>query len=311
MNRSHKLITVWVLALTAATPLAAQATFEIPKPGTTDPSVFRPQPPPEAPKDEAAEKAAALVYQGEPLKLPLECRAEAFLRAGLVCSEEAPCDMLLELVDITQVQERVLLIGNIHTPSATIATVLLRSDDGGKTWTEPFERVDAAGLEMVQTLDAQHGWIGGQQTTQDHASSPFLLVTTDGGLNWVRRPIWSGDEDRHGAVIEIYFDEPQHGFVIIDRLTSEGDSYELYESMNSGLSWSIREISSEMPTIRRRLVPNEQEKPWRLNEDRGAAAYEVERLVDGEWSKVSAFAGDLGPCRSVAAEKPFHVGREP
>ncbi|NJN36991.1 MAG: hypothetical protein HC794_07980, partial [Nitrospiraceae bacterium] len=46
-------------------------------------------------------------------------------------------------------------------------------------------------------------------------------------------------------------------FVIIDKLTSEGDSYELYESMNSGLSWSIREISSEMPTIRRRLVANE------------------------------------------------------
>jgi len=67
MNRSHKLITVWVLALTAAAPLAAQATFEIPKPGKTDPSVFRPQPPPEAPKEQGEEKASALVYEGEPL----------------------------------------------------------------------------------------------------------------------------------------------------------------------------------------------------------------------------------------------------
>ena len=308
MNRPRRLIPIWFLALAATAPLAAQATFEVPT-GAPNPGVFRPQPPPEAPKEE--DEAPALVYEGEPLKLPLECRAEAFLRAGLVCSEEAPCDMFLELVDITSIQDRVLLIGNIHTPSATIATVLLRGDDGGKTWMEPFERVDAAGLEMVQTLDGQHGWIGGQQTTQDHASSPFLLVTTDGGLNWVRRPIWSGDEERHGAVIEIYFDEPLHGFVIIDRLTSEGDSYELYESMNSGLSWSIRQVSSEMPTIRRRMVANDAEKPWRLNEDRGAAAYEVERLVDGEWTKVAAFAGDLGACRSVAAEKPFHVGREP
>lgn len=308
MNRSRKLITIWVLALAATAPLAAQATFEIPT-GAPKPEVFRPQPPPEEKKDEG--KAAVLEYAGEPLKLPLECRAEAFLRAGLVCSEESPCDTFLELVDITSIQDRVLLIGNIHTPSATIATVLLRSDDAGKTWTEAFERVDAAGLEMVQTLDRQHGWIGGQQTTQDHASSPFLLVSTDGGLNWVRRPVWNGEEERHGAVIEIYFDDPQHGFVIIDRLTSEGDSYELYESMNSGLSWSIRQVSSEMPTIRRRMVANEAEKPWRLNEDRGAAAYEVEHLVDGEWTKVSAFAGDLGACRSVEAQKPFHVGREP
>lgn len=308
MKRSRKLMTIWVLALAATAPLAAQATFEIPT-GAPKPEVFRPQPPPEEKKDEG--KAPLLAYEGEPLKLPQECRAEAFLRAGLVCSEESPCDMFLELVDITNIQDRVLLIGNIHTPSATIATVLLRSDDAGKTWTEAFERVDAAGLEMIQTLNGQHGWIGGQQTTQDHASAPFLLVTTDGGVNWVRRPVWSGDEERHGAVIEIYFDEPQHGFVIIDQLTSEGDSYELYESMNSGLSWSIRQVSSEMPTIRRRMVANDAEKPWRLNEDRGAAAYEVEHLVDGEWTKVSAFAGDLGACRSVAADKPFHVGREP
>jgi hypothetical protein len=299
---------MWVLALAAAATLAAQATFEIPT-GAPNPSVFRPQPPPEKPKEE--QEAPSLVYEGEPLMLPLQCRAEAFLRAGLTCSEEAPCDMFLELVDIASIQERVLLIGNVHTPSATIASVLLSSADGGKTWTEPFERVDAAGLEMVQTVDGQHGWIGGQQTTQDHASSPFLLVTTDGGLNWVRRPIWNGDEERHGAVVEIYFDEPQHGFVIIDRLTDEGDSYELYESMNSGLSWSIRQVSSEMPTIRRRLVANEAEKPWRLNEDRGAAAYEIEHLVDGEWTKVASFAGDLGACRTVEAEKPFHVGREP
>ncbi len=311
MNRPRRLVTIWVLALAATVPLAAQATFEIPTAAPPSTDVFKPQPPPEEKKEEEKEKAPELAYQGEPLKLPLECRAEAFLRAGLVCSEQAPCDMFLELVDMTHIQNRILLFGNIHTPSATIATVLLSSEDGGKTWTEPFQRIDAASLEMVQTVDDQNGWIGGQQTTQDHSSSPFLLVTTDGGRNWVRRPIWAGDEARHGVVTEIYFDDPQHGFVIVDRLTPEGDSYELYESMNSGLSWSIRQISEEMPTIRRRLVANEPEPVWRLHENRTSATYEVEHLVDGEWTKVSAFAGDLGPCRTVEAAKPFEVGREP
>ena len=308
MNRSRELVLSWVLAFAVTAPLAAQATFEIPSglPGT---DVFRPRPEPEDKQDE--EKTPELVYGGEPLKLPLECRAEAFLRAGFTCVEADPCDMFLELVEITHMKERVLAIGNIHTPEATIATVLVRSDDGGMTWVEPFDRVDAAGLEMIHTLDAEHGWIGGQQTTQDHASTPFLLVTTDGGAHWVRRPFWSGDEERHGAVLEIYFDDPQHGFVIIDKLASEGDSYELYESMNSGLSWSIRQVSSEMPVIRRRMTAAAPEKPWRLNENRSDASYEVEHLIDGEWTKVSAFASDLGACRSVEAKKPFHVGREP
>jgi hypothetical protein len=311
MKRSRELLTSWVLALALTAPLAAQATFEIPS-GLPNTDVFRPQPPPEdKDKDKEKDKAVELSYQGEPLKLPLQCRAEAFLRAGFTCVESDPCDMFLELVEITNMEDRVLVIGNIHTPEATIATVLLRSDNGGKTWVEPFERVDAAGLEMIHTLDGKHAWAGGQQTTQDHASTPFLLVTTNSGAHWVRRPFWSGDEERHGAVVEIYFDEPQHGFVIIDKLTSEGDSFELYESMNSGLSWSIREVSSEMPVIRRRMTAAPAEKPWRLNENRADASYEIEHLIDGEWTKVSAFASDLGACRSVEAEKPFHVGREP
>lgn len=307
MNRLRALITAWVLALAVAAPLAAQATFEIPS-GLPSTDVFRPQPPPE---EKEEDKTVELVYEGEALALPLECRAEAFLRAGFTCSEADPCDMFLELVEITSMQDRVLIIGNIHSTEATIATVLLSSGDGGKTWVEPAGRVDAAGLEMIHTLDGDHAWVGGQQTTQDHASTPFLLVTTNGGAHWVRRPFWSGDEERHGAVLEIYFDDAQHGFVIIDKLTSEGDSYELYESMNSGLSWSIRQVSSEMPVIRRRITADAPEKPWRLNENRSNASYEIEHLIDGEWTKVSAFTVDLGACKTVEADKPFHVGREP
>ncbi len=307
MSWSREFLISWVLALAVTAPLAAQATFEIPS-GRPNTDVFRPQVPPE---EKEEEKTVELAYEGEPLKLPLECRAEAFLRAGFTCNEADPCDMFLELVELTSTPQSVMIIGNIHTPEATIASVLLRSADDGKTWVEPFERVDAASLEMVHTVDGDHAWIGGQQTTQDHSSTPFLLVTTDGGAHWVRRPLWSGDEERRGVVLEIYFDDPQHGFVIIDKLTDEGDSYELYESMNSGLSWSIRQVSDEMPVIRRRMTAAPPEVTWRLHENRSDASYEIEHLVDGEWTKVSAFAGDLGACRTVEAEKPFHVGREP
>jgi hypothetical protein len=294
---------IWALLFAPGAP--AQATFEIPS-TTANPGIFRPEKPPEEPKEQGP---VQLVYDGTPLKLPTNCRPENFLLAGEVCGEDTPCDLLLELVAVTNIYDRVLAIGNLHTNAATIASVLVRSDDAGKTWLEAAERVGAAGLEMIQMLDDQHGWIGGQQATQDHSHTPFLLITSDGGKNWVRRPIWSGDEDRNGAVLEIYFDDPQHGHLIIDRLTSDGDPYELYESLNGGLSWTIREISSEKPQIRRRLTPEPVTETWRLRESSESQGFEIQRLVSGEWSKAAEFAATIGSCRSMEAEVPFHVNR--
>jgi hypothetical protein len=247
-------------------------------------------------KEEA--EPAGLVYEGQPLKLPLECRYDDLLRAGLVCNEDVPCDLSLELVAVRGSKTSVFAIGNVYTPAATVSSILLGSHDGGTTWTEATARVPAASLELIQFADDQHGWIGGQERDIDDSVLPFFFITRDGGRYWDRRNVWDASADRSGAILEFYFESPRHGFLVIERLTSDEDSYELYETMNGGRSWSPRRISGEKPTIRRGLsVPSEIE--WRLKEDASAEVYDIETRDGDAWRKVATFSADIGTCTEM------------
>ena len=238
-----------------------------------------------------------LVYKGEPLVAQLQCDGDHFQRAAAVCSDAMPCELYLELTGVEQAAERVFLIGNVHTLSATVSSILLASDDEGMSWYEPYPRL-AAGFESIQFVDHEYGWIGGQEGQLDSSSRPFLLRTSNGGVRWRRYDIWT-DEDRSGAILDFYFDTEKHGLLSIDLLTSEIDSYELYESMNGGLSWGIREISDRqaklknIPLVRRQL-------DWRLGEDGGKAVYVVERRRGEEWNAQVEFSVRVGTCRGTA-----------
>jgi hypothetical protein len=241
---------------------------------------------------------ATFLYEGQPLKLPLECRYADLLRAGLVCNEDVPCDLSLELVAVRGSKTSVFAIGNVYTPAATVSSILLGSHDGGTTWTEATARVPAASLEIIQFADDQNGWVGGQERDIDDSSLPFLFITRDGGRFWDRRNIWDASADRSGAILEFYFESPRHGFLVIERSPSDEYSYELYETMNGGRSWSPRRISGEKPTIRRGLSePNEVE--WRLNEDASGGTYDIETRDGDAWRKVASFSSDIGTCTEM------------
>ena len=238
-----------------------------------------------------------LVYKGEPLVVQLQCDGDHFQRAATVCSDAMPCELYLELTGVGQAAERVFLIGNVHTLSATVSSILLASDDEGMSWYEPYPRL-AAGFESIQFVEDEYGWIAGQESQLDSSSRPFLLRTSNGGVRWRRYDIWT-DEDRSGAILDFYFDTEKHGLLSIDLLTSEIDSYELYESMNGGLSWGIRQISDRqaklknIPLVRRQL-------DWRLGEDGGKAVYVVERRRGEEWNAQVEFSVRVGTCRGTA-----------
>ena len=63
-----------------------------------------------------------LVYKGEPLVAQLQCDGDHFQRAAAVCSDAMPCELYLELTGVGQAAERVFLIGNVHTLSATVSS---------------------------------------------------------------------------------------------------------------------------------------------------------------------------------------------
>ena len=238
-----------------------------------------------------------LVYKGEPLVAQLQCDGDHFQRAATVCSDVTPCELYLELTGLEQAAERVFLIGNLHTLSATVSSILLASDDEGMSWYEPYPRL-AAGFESIQFVDKKYGWIGGQERQLDSSSRPFLLRTGNGGVRWRRYDIWT-DEDRSGAILDFYFDTDKHGLLSIDSLTSETDSYALYESMNGGLSWGIREISDRQAKLKN--IPIERRQPdWRLGEDGGKGVYLVERRQGEEWSAQVEFSIRVGTCRGTA-----------
>ena len=257
-----------------------------------------PQPPIEAERPEAAEtKPIELIYQGEPLVVPLDCAYSHFDRAGIVCSEVTPCELFLELTAVEAAGEKVFVIGNMHTASATVSSILLGSDDGGTTWREPVERYSGAALESIRFANDGHGWAMGQQRELDSSSKPVLLATRNAGKRWQRYPI-SRDEEHTGIIVDFHFDSEDHGMLIIDREKHDGDPFELYESMNGGRSWLIRQITERKPKLRNR-PPVEPESDWRVQEDVAAGDYKVEQIRDGEWVARSRFAVQVGVCTEM------------
>ena len=62
---------------------------------------------------------------------------------------------------------------------------------------EPHPRIRSSGLDQIQFVDFQNGWISGANLT-GAPRDPFLLITTDGGKTWRERPIF--EETRVAAI---------------------------------------------------------------------------------------------------------------
>ena len=252
-----------------------------------------PQPPIEEDKP-IKPQPVELIYRGEPLVVPLDCSYDHFDRAGIVCSEAMPCELLLELTAVEAAGERVFVVGNIHTASATVSSILLHGEDAGRKWKEPVGQVSGAVFDAIQFVDETQGWAAGQQRELDSSTKPLLLATHNSGERWQRYPISKNDEHT-GAVSDFYFDTAEHGLLIVHRGRSEGDPFELYESMNGGRSWLIRQITSTKPKLRNRPT-GLPDSDWRVRADDDAEAYQIEQRRDGEWIVRSRFAAGLGAC---------------
>ena len=258
------------------------------------PGILRPQevPSPQAPP---------LVYQQKPLQIPVACRADDFEAARLECSEDEPCRLFLELTAVGAVGPRILLVGNLHTATATLSSIALVSNDAGTTWREPLKRLAATGFEAVQLLSEQQGWIAVQPQGQ-FATDPYLLATSDGGANWQKLPIWS-EEERSGLLQQFHFDNKDHGFVLIDRSEAgpANARYEIYETLNGGASWMLRETGTRPITPK---WPAHSPPDWRLREDGKLRTYELERRVGANWQRMANFRTELGICKALESSRP-------
>ena len=245
--------------------------------------VEKPATPPEPPPQQNT---------GKPMLVSFACGEDDIRAAGLACTIDDPCPLFLELDSVETVGNRIFLAGDLHTATTTLATILLASDDSGKTWREPHERIRLSGLDRVQFVDFEHGWISGE-ALHPLPHDPFLLVTSDGGQSWRVQPVFA--DPQYGSIVQYAFTSPSNGSLVFDRgRGGEPTRYAMYETMNGGDTWAMRQSSDKPITLKRAGNGN---NDWRLRADAATKAYRVEhRLVDG-WHAVASFAVSIGVCK--------------
>jgi hypothetical protein len=234
---------------------------------------------------------AVMEYTGKPLVVEGKCSAEAIHDLGLSCTIDEPCALYLELSDVQAVGDRLVVTGNLHTNTTTIESILLSSDDFGRTWSEAHARIPSAVLDRIQFYDFEAGWISGH-LLQPLPRDAFFLITADGGKTWRKRMIFG--ETRPGAVELFWFDTRSHGLLLMDHPSAEdGMKHELWESMTAGDSWSVRQVDSK-PIPLNRPAPS---GALRIRADAKTQSQRVERQAGPKWDVVTSFRVSAGECK--------------
>jgi hypothetical protein len=238
---------------------------------------------------------------GKPMIVDYRCGEEDIRLAGLSCTIDDPCPVFLELASVEAVGNRIFVAGNIHSPSTTLSSVLLASDDAGKTWREPYERMRLAGLDRIQFIDFENGWVSGE-VQHPLPRDPFLLVTTDGGKVWQAHPIFA--EPQFGAIVEFQFSSRTKGNLVIYRgRTDESGPYQLYETPNAGETWMLRQTSERVIELMKR-GNGAANADWRLRADAASKSYRIERRAGDGWRGIAAFSVSIGACKPPEIQVP-------
>jgi len=253
------------------------------------------KPPAGPPSAENIPAPRVFEYTGKPLSLPLECGEEDLRAGGLTCTEDEPCPMYLEVTTLEGLANKLVATGNVHSSSATLQSILLLSDDAGHTWREVHERIRAGTLDRIQMLDADNAWVAGQ-VMSPLPQEPFVLVTSDGGKSWRRRPILSDSADnRVGSIQQYFFTSKDNGSLILDRgQGSDSDRYELYESQDGGDSWTIKETNRKPLQLKRAPTAS---TAWRVRADGPSQSFQLEHRQGDRWTSTGAFLVKLGVCK--------------
>ena len=230
---------------------------------------------------------------GKPMVLEYGCSLEDIQFAGLSCTLDDPCPMYLELAAVEAVGNRIFLAGNLHSPSTTLYSVLLASDDAGKTWREPFGRIRGVGLDRIQFVDFENGWISGEEQ-HPLPREPFLLATSDGGRQWHLEPVFG--EPRFGSILQFWFSSRSTGSLLVDLGQSgEGGRYALYETPNGGETWHLRELNERPILIKH--APAAGNADWRIRADRPTKSFHIERHAGERWQSIAGFSVSIGNCK--------------
>lgn len=244
-------------------------------------------------QDQAPPPEPPLQNTGKPILLPFRCTEEDMQWAGLSCPAEEPCPIYLELTAVEGAGNKLFTAGDIHSQTVTLYSVLLGSEDSGLTWREAHPRIRGAGLDRIQFTDLANGWVSGEALSP-LPQDPFLLLTSDGGSTWRRRPLFA--ETRVGQIRQIQFTAKNDGSLVFDRGPGTGEErYELYQSHDAGESWNIVEANNQPIRLNNAVPPA---ATWRVQAEAKTQSFRLEHQEAGRWTAAASFAVNLGACKS-------------
>lgn len=249
--------------------------------------------------------SAQATLTGDPIRVPFACAEDELQAAGLVCTEDEPCPIFLELSALATAGRKFLVAGDLHSASGTLSSILLESEDGGTNWKEPAPRARGSAIDFLEFYDFDHAWAAGESQTP-LPRDPFFLVSTDGGQTWRNRPVT--EEGGPGSVQRFWFDSAQHGELIVDAgKRAPSGRYLTYESETGGDTWMIRATGDQLPKIRR--APASFDNPdYRIRAAGAGKVYRIEKRIEekgrDKWETVASFLIEVASCRIKPPELP-------
>jgi photosystem II stability/assembly factor-like uncharacterized protein len=224
-----------------------------------------------------------------PVRIAYECTPEDIDSFGLACSAEEPCPVFLELSSVDAAGATVAISGDLHTERTTMYSILLESDDGGKTWGEPMKRLRAAAFEQVQFLDFAYGWVSGE-IIEPLPKDPFMLLTTDGGKTWRPRPLF--EDSQFASIAQFWFDSRTTGKLVLDHPQGGARKYEVYATNTGGENWEINQASDKPVNVKA-----SRPTAWRVRAEASSKTYRLERRGSENWEPVASFVIHVTDCK--------------
>ncbi len=236
----------------------------------------------------------------KPQALTAVCADAEINDFGLECSAEEPCPIYLELTAVDALGSKLFVTGNFHTGTVTLWSVLLASEDEGKTWSEPLSRIRGAVLDQLQFLDFENGWTAGH-LTGNLPKDPFFVKTTDAGKTWRRVPVF--EDTAYGTIEHFWFTSKTQGELIVNRRGDARNRYQRLQTMTGGDSWMMQEVSAK-PIASPRPRAGVATADWRVRADGPSKAFRVERREAGRWQAVASFPLRGGACQPAPPKPP-------